>query len=557
MLRSQTIISRANRIFLRHVANPNAFVPIVTISQSFCANMNCYETIQYLPTTITHKELKERPPFNIPVFKIQEFEFSASVYEEPRNGSKSSILRHIRSLMLKPSVLEKHQFTKTSLQIVVDSAHLKKWIFLKITDKSNEYIIQKKPLYIIVCLKIASDKKDGKIYKKGDKLDIELIINEKDWNKKTLFDKLNLFAWTLQFGNFIKKISKYEYYSVNTSAFYYKCIFYGLTDKDDKNDYIWPLRNGQLIKSYNDCENITVLRPFLFYQPETISINTINFWLINNEKKIHPQYLPIAHNIYLKVIAHDIAEKVYYEYLNWVFDEKAVGHHEIRRSGHTTQGSICRIKSYIHAKYWYNSEEYKNLKKSFKKKYKKKKKKIRFANDNLGGGLRIIDYNKPKPDFILRLISIISKLPSPDYFDQIGIVLYKNVTNSDETFVGLASHDEWEKFEDLWQLNLGLDSLLTFDGGGGDVNATVGLPLPAQSLVHHDMQSYFHCGRKFGGGGKHSVARRHLRLSSGQWRLAILFRRCVPSALKEAIQHYLKCNNKDHHCYCLNPCLSQ
>ena len=148
-----------------------------------------------------------------------------------------------------------------------------------------------------------------------------------------------------------------------------------------------------------------------------------------------------------------------------------------------------------------------------------------------------------------------------DEFDQIGVNYYTHSGedgDTDPSFTGIVSHEEGKKFGALKQINIAKSSMMTYDGGNGNVNATVGFEMPSGSIIHHLMDSYFQKGwrrspKAIQQGGKHAIARRHLIMRPGQWRLAIMLRICTKEANAEVLKHFKNCKNNDFYCQCINP----
>ena len=548
-------LSKRLKLLLNHVANPKPFVPIITISPTKCKSLGCYETVQFYEQAYSHKQLHQNVDFKYPIFDFDQYQYSACTFKEGQHGTKCTIIKYIRYSMIRPAILHHYSFTHATLQTIISSAHLKRWLLLKVTSNNEKKQNLNFPLYFIVCLKNESERTKKKTIVKGKKLDIEMIISDNEWNKMSFAGQLYLFAWCYQFGKYIQKY-KWNAFSTTTSAFFYKAIY-----ADHPTEYNYLIRpiqiklgqNTSLIDYNHYCR---VIQPGINYDPFTKRMPYIDSWLLaNNKQKIEAKFLPIAHKCYLKVINSSIANKLLKEYECWV-NSNTTGHHERLYANSNPNSQIKRIKSYIHKKYWYPSKKYNDAKAKYDKAKKKGQKCIKLAHKNVADGLRIIDPNEPKPQFILNLWPLLSMMPHHDFFDQIGINLYKysgDDTENSVSFAGISSHDEWKKFAICWQLTAGVASLLTIDGGGGDVDATVGLELPSCALIQHDMKSYFQCGSKFGGGGKHSIARRHLILRPGQWRLTFLFRRCTEDANDDAWRHWRVCNNNDEYCFCVNP----
>ena len=539
--------SRSLNKLLKYINNPQQIVPIVTISPPIYSGNGCYEIIQFRRYSFWQRYPKIISQFQIPQYKFEDYRFEYIVFKEKMHGSKYTITRYLRSMILRPKLAEQYKFEEAPLESIINSAHIKRWNLVKIANMND---LNLPPFHLIICLKAATinnQKKPKKSQKLGDKLDIELVVDMKNWNQMEESEQLKLFSFCQQFGECVKQY-RWDKYSDTTSGFYYQSRIHQLPFDESVEIQIDKLSLGANTTTTSYTQRCLAVQPYIEYNANIMPIADIDIYLALKCEQRRILYMPLAHKCYLKVLNRAISSKLLREYKCWV-KSNVSGAHEIACIGEN-RGRVHRIKSYVHKRYWYKSKKYNDVIAEYKKK------KIKLAEENVAGGLRIIPNDAKKPQFLLNLWAILPMMPKPEYFDQIGFVLYQYAGANDDTvsFSGISAHDEWEKFDDLWQLNVGRDSVLTIDGGGGDVNATVGVEMPAGSLFHHDMNSYFQSASKLiNRGGKHSLSRRHCILRFGEWRLTILFRRCTEKANQEAMRHLKQCNNNDRRCFCLNP----
>ena len=530
---------------MHSIAKPAQFVQILTISPACFADNVLLETIQFYSIAFWQQHKRRLKVYTVPYYIFTRFTFAGILYKEKQHGSKYTIVRYLRSLMLKPSILQSIYFKPYSLRKIINSAHQKKFIFLHIYQ--NEQITVDLPeFHAIICLKIASIANDDGRKKVDDKLDVEILISDERWRNFSIFQKLNLFAWRKQFADHIQSF-KWNTFSDTVSGFYYQSQFRSLPKTESVAVSVENLQLGPNTAKFNFKNESAAFLPYMVYNSIEKGLPNLSRFLRKTGCFGQIHFLPLAHVYYSQVLSQQIQQKLLVEYKAWV-ESGVSGHHEFARTGKAQNSPIYRIKSYVHKRYWYKSQEYKKQVKEYKKK------RIKLATDNVGEGLRIIP-NDPKPPFLLNLWTILPMLPQPEYFDQIGFVLYMySGVDAAATFSGISAHDEWSKFFEVWQLSVGKDCILTIDGGGGDVNATVGLEISAGSLIHHDMNSYFQSASKVTGSGcKHSISRRHCILWPGESRLTILFRRCQSLAVQSALKHLTDCQNNDFECFCLNP----
>lgn len=494
------------------IANPEQFVAVAIISSPMNSDIPTYAVLEYISFAQSNQFIHEQPNYTIPKWNIHKLSYSTIIYSDKVHGGKYSIREHLRALILQQSALKKINFVETNLSTIIRATSKDKLLFVKVMMDQCTQIVSN--LFLILSIKLITKRSAGHTEILGHKLDIELLFNSDEWENLSIGQRIAIFAWSTQFGDAVRQIG-WPLLSTTTAGYYYKPIY---------------KKSGPL-----------KLEPYIAYDPVNKTIKGVNLWLLANGHNIEKINLRIAHMMYLKVCSNSVARKIRFEYLHFVETGPSVGHHEKTIA---SNGNAKRRKSYFLKKYVYPAKHYK----SQASEHKAKKSKIRFASTNVAAGLRIIDHEKPLPSFLVGLFTLFPMMPKQSYFDQIGIVFYQNTDSKSckITSIGLGSHDEYEKFDDLWQFSAGKGTLLSFDSGGGDVNGTVGLDLPNCSMVHHDMKCYFHCG------GKHSIARRHLLLGPGEWRITILFRKCVESVAQAALLHFLQCHNNDEYCLCLN-----
>ena len=528
-----------------YISNPLQDIPLVTLSLPFCSKNPVYETIEFIgeDTLHSHYPLLQKVTQNS--FKFDAYRYSFCLYEEPTHGTKITIHQWFCKLIFNDELRKDLLFNRCPLGYIVNNIRRKQFLLMKVDSKNNTNCSK----FFILTTKPKTNNSTSASVRVGEKLDIQMYMKQEIYEEFSMHYKLTLFHWLFKFSQYILSSFKWDLISNTAIGYYYNVRYDKMTNYHIDISIKFPIDNTLL--KYK-CKS-QIVYPYILYNAALKPLYSIDFYNAAHGRSRKSHLMYIVHRMWLNVVNDEISQRILSCYKVWLCEGHS-GYHEYFPSAHNMQfDNYYRIKSYLFKKYYYNSAMYKSMKND----NQIDKNTNELVTDNVAAGLRVIpnDFLPEWLEIVKKYLFVITGIDL-NYVDQIGINLYQHKDGSSKpkcvSFSSIAGHDEWDKYDKLCSLSLGNDTVLSYDVKGGCVNGSVGLELPARSFVEHDMSTYFQNARKMGGsGGKHSISKRHLVLFPNQWRLVILFRRCVPKEAHAALRHLLICKNDDKNCFCL------
>ena len=527
--------------------------PLVSLHRPVLSSSNCvYPRIEF----IGHPKLRQHY-HQLKGVKWRQYDFARDfaydcVIYPRKDDSKANITEWLHSIVLNPAILGEKNYKKIKLESVFARANLNEFILLRV--KSLNQLIATK--YLMICGKKESVRHDSDEQKNEtlrDKLDIQLFVRGLDFDKMNMIEKLAEFSFCCQLVRFAESLQCVELISDTCCGYFYDVVYEneGIHEHQVDNYRLTP-----------DCDPICVnikskiVSAAIQYDPICRPIPTIDSF--NKTMGIPRSFGPmiIADKIFQNVIPHKLALQFWHNH--WKYIHSGDGFHEFRPLKQWQKyKTFDRCKTYWYYYYIYNNDYYKNKKKIFDKTNEEQRK---LAARNVGAGLRWIGDEHPCPEYVksfIHFLKLIRVIEPNKHYDQIGVNVYKRPSTAKKsksfTYSGISSHFECDKFTALDQCNLGSASVLSFDVHGECVDALAGVELPENSFVRYPMESYWFSAQKVQkSGGKHTVIKRNLAFKFGEYRMVLLLRECVESAMAEAMRHYKNCQNNDEKCSCIN-----
>lgn len=142
-------------------------------------------------------------------------------------------------------------------------------------------------------------------------------------------------------------------------------------------------------------------------------------------------------------------------------------------------------------------------------------------------GLRSFKQPEKCPKFLLQLVKLMKIKDFSPLTHHIGINLYRNDKENEMGASGIEAHNESQKFSSLKTVCFGKDCTLDIQAWLGGSNSLLQLHMKRHLLYEFDMNMLAMI-TPF----KHSIAKKHLLLLPGEWRIAVMVRKIRRSVLK-------------------------
>ena len=397
-----------------------------------------------------------------------------------------------------------------------------------------------------------SNRKEGITKTIGTKLNIWLMVNHTKYDKLTNNNKLLIYRFIYVFKNYLQSAYGINNFGNLVRGYYYRPQM----EHEYSQQLTMPVMKPYINKKFK--LTINAMKPFINYSPEDKPIVNIQQFYQRQNKKIISNKLYICHRIYKNVIHWSVQFKLINEHIQFVSNKKYF------KKYCQSNAQETRIKSFNHYGYRWNNQQQLNT--------ERKHQQFGMA-DKVAEGIRYIDEFVPNHfKFITKLLQQYDIIDKEDDLDRMQYAAnYYTFNNKDKdtdtdknnnddektndkvsVSIGLDNHTECHKFDKVYSISIGMNSILSYDGQMG-CNCVVGIPLWSGSVIDFDMKNYFMGGSNILGkskGGKHGILKMDQIFYLGDCRIVFLLRIIKPNLIKQAQKHFNKCHNNDFKCHC-------